>query len=308
MDNINKFKKPTNINLVFGFIITISIIIIVIIWYGLSNFKNTASEISNLSSKIIVLENKLASTTVDLNTNIQKSNATLSDTLKQNVGNIEQKLGAYSQEVGSYTDTVTTLQKLSKTDPQLLVKYSKVFFLNENYAPARLTEIPNEYKYSDSKVLKLNTQVWPYVKKMIDDAKKAGINIYAFSAYRSFNEQQALKGQYSVTYGAGSANSFSADQGYSEHQLGTTLDFMTQGLNGNLDGFENTKAYQWLSDNAFRYGFIMSYPKNNKFYVFEPWHWRFVGVELAIDLHNKKINFYDMDQRAIDEYLVSIFD
>jgi D-alanyl-D-alanine carboxypeptidase len=308
MDNINKFKKPTNINLVFGFIITISIIIIVIIWYGLSNFKNTASEISNLSSKIIVLENKLASTTEDLNTNIQKSNATLSDTLKQNVGNIEQKLGAYSQEVGSYTDTVTTLQKLSKTDPQLLVKYSKVFFLNENYAPARLTEIPNEYKYSDSKVLKLNTQVWPYVKKMIDDAKKAGINIYAFSAYRSFNEQQALKGQYSVTYGAGSANSFSADQGYSEHQLGTTLDFMTQGLNGNLDGFENTKAYQWLSDNAFRYGFIMSYPKNNKFYVFEPWHWRFVGVELAIDLHNKKINFYDMDQRAIDEYLVSIFD
>lgn len=308
MNKINFIEKLTKIRLVIYALITITIILIAIIWYGLYNFKNISREMNSLFDKIAVLENNLASTTEDLNSNIKKSNDVLSDTLRQNVVSIEQKLGAYSQEVGSYTNTVTNLQKLSKTDPQLLAKYSKVFFLNENYAPARLSEIPNEYKYSDSKILKLNSQVWPYAQRMIDDAKKSGVTLYAFSAYRSFNEQQALKGQYSVTYGAGSANSFSADQGYSEHQLGTTLDLITPGLGGVLDGFENTKAYQWMLENAFHYGFILSYPKDNKFYVFEPWHWRFVGVKLATDLHNKKINFYDMDQRDIDEYLVSIFD
>ena len=200
------------------------------------------------------------------------------------------------------------INKLSKTDPVLLAKYSKVFFLNENYAPPRFAEIPSEYKYSDLKDLKINDQVWPFLKKMLNRANNSDIKIYVQSAYRSFNEQAALKSQYSVIYGSGSANQFSADQGYSEHQLGTTVDLITTGLGGNLEGFEKTKAYEWLTDNAYKYGFILSYPKNNKFYIFEPWHWRFVGVKLATYLHDKNKNFYDMDQREIDEYLVSIFD
>jgi D-alanyl-D-alanine carboxypeptidase len=197
---------------------------------------------------------------------------------------------------------------LSKTDPQLLEKYSKVFFLNEYYAPAELIAIPNDYSYSDTKVLKFQSEVWPHLKLMIDDAKSAGVTMYVFSAYRSFNEQSALKNDYKVTYGAGTANSFSADQGYSEHQLGTAVDMIAPGLGGVLDGFDGTKAYTWLLANAYRYGFTISYPKGNTSYVFEPWHWRFVGVKLATDLHNQGKNFYDLDQRTIDTYLVNFFD
>ncbi len=275
------------------------------------HFRNLLNEIVNLETNISALENKLSSTTNELSRNISQTHDTLSTALdqeKQNVGNIAQSLGTYRQEVGSYTNTVSNLQKLSKTDPQLLSKYSKVFFLNENYAPARLAEIPSDYKYSNNKALKLNAQVWPYLQKMLDGAKNASTTIYVYSAYRSFNEQRALKGQYTVVYGSGSANAFSADQGYSEHQLGTTIDLIVTGLGGELEGFDKTKAYTWLTNNAHLYGFILSYPKSNKFYVYEPWHWRFVGVKLAIDLHNKGINFYDMDQRDIDEYLVSLFD
>ena len=111
-----------------------------------------------------------------------------------------------------------------------------------------------------------------------------------------------------MTYGAGTANSFSADQGYSEHQLGTTVDMITSGLGGVLDGFDTTKAYQWMLSNAYKYGFILSYPKNNNYYVYEPWHWRFVGIKFAKYLHDQKLNFYDLEQRTIDSYLVSIFD
>jgi D-alanyl-D-alanine carboxypeptidase len=60
--------------------------------------------------------------------------------------------------------------------------------------------------------------------------------------------------------------------------------------------------------NAYKYGFTLSYPKGNTSYVFEPWHWRFVGVKLATDLHNQGKNFYDLDQRSIDAYLVNFFD
>lgn len=287
--------------------VSLSIITLLVIVISIVNAVYTYK----LSNKLIQLENKLSSTTSELSDSINKNHTLISSSLdqqKQSVSFIEQKLGAYQKEVGSFTTTVTTLEKLRKTDPVLLAKYSKVFFLNENYAPPRFAEIPSKYKYSDSKDLKINDQVWPFLQKMIDRADGFNVKIYVQSAYRSFNEQGALKNQYKIVYGSGSANQFSADQGYSEHQLGTAVDLITTGLGGELEGFENTKAYEWLTNNAYKYGFILSYPKDNKFYIFEPWHWRFVGVKLATYLHDNNKNFYDMEQRDIDEYLVSIFD
>ena len=143
---------------------------------------------------------------------------------------------------------------------------------------------------------------------MIDAGNASGVNILALSAYRSFGTQAALKNAYKVTYGKGTANQFSADQGYSELQLGTAIDFSTLKTKGALDGFEKTPEYIWLTNNAYKYGFVLSYPKGNKYYEYEPWHWRFVGIALATKLHNDNMYFYDMDQRVIDTYLANIFD
>jgi len=235
----------------------------------------------------------------------------LSDALyaaQQGLQAVQGRLGGFENTVGGLSNTLGVLEKLSKTDRELLQKYSKVFFLNEHYAPAELALIDSEFTYSNTRPEKIHADVWPFLKKLFKDAKGDEVELYTKSAYRSFNEQKALKSAYTTTYGAGTANAFSADQGYSEHQLGTTLDFIAPGQAGALEGFESSKAYAWLLKNAYKYGFILSYPKGNGYYIFEPWHWRFVGKELADYLHDEEKNFYDLEQREIDTYLANIFD
>ena len=209
--------------------------------------------------------------------------------------------------VQAMTGTVGTLKKLSDTDKELLKKYSRVYFLNENYVPKYLFPILSPYVYEPENEKYLSAEVWPFLQKMLDDANAAGADIRVISAYRSFGTQSALKSAYTFTYGSG-ANKFSADQGYSEHQLGTTVDLTTTKLGAGFTAFEKTAGYAWLSENAYTYGFVLSYPKQNGYYVFEPWHWRFVGRALALKLHDENKHFYDLTQREIDEYLVSLFD
>ena len=82
----------------------------------------------------------------------------------------------------------------------------------------------------------------------------------------------------------------------------------TESLGGKLGGFDKTAEYKWLTNNAYKYGFVLSYPPNNNYYTFEPWHWRFVGKDLARRLKNENTYFYDLAQRNIDEYLIDIFE
>lgn len=205
------------------------------------------------------------------------------------------------------SDNLETLGRVATTDRDLLKKYSKTYFLNENYVPIDLRPVPTKWRSPSASNFQILEDVEPYLEDLFEAADDDGLNLMSQSAYRSFATQSELKAAYTVTYGSG-ANTFSADQGYSEHQLGTTLDFTTSSLAGGLEGFDKTPEYQWLLENAYKYGFILSYPAGNAYYKFEPWHWRFVGKALARELHNKEMNFYDMDQRVIDSYLTRIFD
>ncbi|MEI8062222.1 MAG: M15 family metallopeptidase [bacterium] len=221
--------------------------------------------------------------------------------------NQQNRSAQIDEQLGKVNSTVSTLDKLSKTDPQLLQKYSKVYFLNENYIPAKLSFINTEYLANSDRPLQIHTDVLPYLQRMIESSKSDGMSIKVQSAYRSFGQQAQLKSSYKIQYGTSAANSFSADQGYSEHQLGTTMDFTTVKNGEVLDRFASAPEYQWMVNNAFKYGFALSYPPNNKYYIYEPWHWRFVGVDLATKLHNEGKYFYDLDQRDINTFLVSLF-
>lgn len=205
-------------------------------------------------------------------------------------------------------EKVLTLDKITKTDPQLLQKYSKVFFLNENYAPRETQVILPEYTAYPNNEYRLHVDVIYFLLSMIDDAKRDGMDLLVVSAYRSFDTQKNLKAQNKVTYGANTSNRFVAEQGYSEHQIGTTVDLTTSNIRAANMSFDKTKEYVWLQNNAHKYGFTISYPKGNQYYAYEPWHWRFVGKALATQLYNDKINFYNMEQRFIDGYLVNMFD
>ncbi len=265
--------------------------------YTLVRTESTAlySEVSTMSSSL----EKLQSSQLTL----ENSQADLKDALAIQTRRSE-LLEEYLNKV---TNTVGDLEKLSKLDPELLKKYSKVYFLNENFTPVHLTQIDPLYVYEDGRKLEIDEKVWPFLEKLFQDAENQGLSLKALSAYRSFKTQASLKAQYTVSYGTG-ANKFSADQGYSEHQLGTTLDFTTSKTGGVLGKFAGTEEEKWMVENAHKYGFVLSYPKDNQYYIHEPWHWRFVGVALATKLHRDNKYFYDMDQRGIDEYLLTMFD
>ena len=258
---------------------------------------------TNLKKEKLSLEKMLAEVRADLVESLEE-NLRLNEDLKIARGDIDE----YSSQIDGLSSTLEKLKKLAETDEELLKQYSKVYFLNENYVPRGLTEISPLFLFNTNKPQTILALVYPFLQRLIEDSIEYDLDIKILSAYRSFSEQTFLKSSYKITYGASSANSFSADQGYSEHQLGTTVDFTTPKVGDGLSSFSKTKEYEWLLKNAYKYGFILSYSEKNTSYVFEPWHWRFVGVSLATRLMEEREEFYTLEQRQIDPYLISLFD
>jgi LAS superfamily LD-carboxypeptidase LdcB len=177
----------------------------------------------------------------------------------------------------------------------------------KNYKINESTIESNDTLIDVLKKYEIHEEVSDFLVDLLEEAEDDEIDLKVISAFRSFNEQAQLKGAYTIQYGSG-ANQFSADQGYSEHQLGTTIDFTTSEVGATFSGFAQTEAYEWLQKNAHKFGFTLSYPENNQYYQFEPWHWRFVGKDLADDLRDDGIHFYDLSQRDIDKYILNLFD
>lgn len=278
-------------------IVILSILVVALLGgfgYGYYLFTQLQTTNTDLQTSLTTTQNKLA-------VSEQQKNDLLSA-----LNEAAQQNQSFAQQLNTVTQTANKLQWLSTLDPQLLQKYSKVYFLNENYVPRELSPIDTKFLFDPKKSLEIHDRVLPFLQQMLQAAALDNIAIQVQSAYRSFDYQKNLKSNYKVTYGTG-ANAFSAEQGYSEHQLGTALDLTTPKVGGALTGFEKTTAYTWMQNNAYKYGFILSYPQHNAYYIFEPWHWRFVGIELATRLHNENKNFYDLDQRDIDTYLGNMF-
>lgn len=140
------------------------------------------------------------------------------------------------------------------------------------------------------------------LKDMLNAAKADGISVYVSSGYRSFAAQARAHNYWTGIVGGGNANYYAALPGHSEHHLGTTVDLLTSENGYTIsDAYENTRLGRWLQQHAHEYGFVMSYPKGKESitgYGYEPWHWRYLGVE-----HAEKIKEYGLTPT---EYLYSI--
>ena len=120
--------------------------------------------------------------------------------------------------------------------------------------------------------------------KMQNDAKKSNINLRIISGFRSYQTQQSLYNNYAARDGKNAADRYSARAGHSEHQTGLAAD-----INSLEQTFEYTSEGKWLNNNCYKYGFIIRYPKGKESitgYMFEPWHIRYVGVDIATKLYN----------------------
>ena len=265
-----------------------------------NSFKNLQSESENLKTDLLHLNQKYTDT-ISLVESKEKDRQSIVESLNQIGLDYNHLMEKYNTTVGE----VLTLKRTVEIDDELLKKYSKFYFLNENYSPKDLASISKSF--TNNKDIQLIAMAKFRLEEMIMAASSSGVKIVVNSGYRSFTEQKGLKSAYSQTFGITAANSFSADQGYSEHQLGTTVD-LSDGKVVLETAFDKTQTFAWLKDNAHLYGFTMSYPKNNKYYIYEPWHYRFVGIELATYLYNNKQYFYDLDQKFIDGFKVKMFE
>lgn len=128
--------------------------------------------------------------------------------------------------------------------------------------------------------------VLPNLKAMASAARAAGARLVVQSAYRSYGTQKATFAYWVRVLGYATALKESARPGHSEHQLGTTVDFRAYGGSApwNYSDWATTRAGAWLKANAWKYGFIMTYPKGKTAvtcYRYEPWHFRYVGRSRA---------------------------
>ncbi|MBN2352567.1 MAG: M15 family metallopeptidase [Spirochaetales bacterium] len=177
-------------------------------------------------------------------------------------------------------------------DPDgLLVVVDRKRALAPNYAPTDLVPLTSHGVPARPDTLTARRVIIDDLKEMFAAGKKAGFDYFVFSAYRSYKTQTWLFEYWVKKLGRAEAERSSARAGHSEHQLGTTLDISVEGLTGDVfEVFGASPAGAWLSDNGWRFGFVMSYPEDAEEttgYEHEPWHFRYVGREAAKIVHNR---------------------
>lgn len=155
----------------------------------------------------------------------------------------------------------------------------------------------------------IDVRIHKFLESMIRDAAEDGVILEVCSAYRSASTQRTLierKAQSMISSGLdidiayNKAMEYLAGPGESEHHTGLAVDFITPGKTTLDESFADTEAFVWLSENAFRYGFILRYPKDKENitgFPYEPWHYRYVGKEHALPITSKGI--------CLEEYLAS---
>lgn len=170
----------------------------------------------------------------------------------------------------------------------------------------KLTEITKEFTSGAQSSKYLDSRVVEAFENMCRAAKKDNVTIISVSAYRTYSYQQGLYNRrverfqtengLSLDAAKKKAATMVAIPGTSEHHLGLAVD-----INYVEESFENTAAFRWLQNNAADYGFIMRYPKDKQEItkiIYEPWHYRYVGVE-----HAKEINRLGMCFEEYVDYL-----
>ena len=178
------------------------------------------------------------------------------------------------------------LQTDLEKDNLLIV--NKFYYLEEDFIPDNLVSIDSKYGRGEIK-----EEAYQAFLELYEEASKEDLHPYISSPYRSYNRQNQLYTNYSNKDGINKADTYSARPGYSEHQTGLAMDLGTSN-NTNINDFENSKEFEWMQKNAHKYGFILRYPKGKEYitgYMYEPWHYRYVGVEAATYIYEHNITY-----------------
>lgn len=197
-----------------------------------------------------------------------------------------------------YTNT-----KESKDLNKSYILVNKYNYLEKDYVPEKLEEINTQYAREGMKLVSYAKDAF---EKLAKDAKKEELSIIAMSTYRSYNYQLNLYNRYVKEDGKEAADTYSGRPGFSEHQSGLAVDV----YNGKEDytNFENTKEFEWMQENAYKYGFILRFPKNKTKqtgYEYESWHYRYVGIKVATYIYKHDLSFEEYYVQKIENKRLS---
>lgn len=168
-------------------------------------------------------------------------------------------------------------------------------YLKEDYVPENLKSLSSTYALSNMKMVEEAANAFESLSK---DASKENYKIIAMSTYRSYEYQVDLYNKYVKSDGKDAADTYSGRPGNSEHQTGLAVDVYNQ--TETYTNFEKTEEYDWMQENAYKYGFILRFPKdkeNETGYEFESWHYRYVGKDIAKYIHKHNI--------TLEEYIAT---
>ena len=179
---------------------------------------------------------------------------------------------------------------MSDTTKGIYTIASKIYYLY-HYVPDNLVDVEREYRKS-VKSFSMVKEAYEAFKRMSDAATSKGLKVLATCAYRSYEDQKKIYEGYLKKDPQDFVDTYSSRPGFSDHQIGLSIDVWAD--NKTFEEFASTKENEWLKDNAYKYGFIMRYPMKKEYitgYMYESWHYRYVGLDAAKEIHNNNITF-----------------
>ena len=191
--------------------------------------------------------------------------------------------------VGSDNAWYTNTKKTDLSKGNLMLT-NKFYSLDNTYNSDDMVKVSKSYSFGDKQMVTKDT--WDAFLSMWKDAKAEGLSLIINSSYRSFEDQEEVYEYYKEMLGDDEVDKRASKPGFSEHQTGMAIDIQTYGSTGAT--FEEFDEFKWLSENAYKYGFILRYPKDKEYltgYSYESWHYRYVGVEVATYIKENDITF-----------------
>lgn len=217
----------------------------------------------------------------------------IEENLKEYLSYSSKNIKADSKEVIAIVNVGMNEEIYEKTSKTKTKEKEKMLVNKHNdlgeYIPEDIVPISSKYAYAGNEI---SNEIYDFYKEMCDAAKEDGITLVATLGYRSYESQKKTYDNYAKKNGDREADEDVIRPGFSEHQTGLALDILALGVS--KDNFASSKASAWLIENAYKYGFILRYPEDKEKitgYEYEPWHYRYVGNEIATKIQKEKITF-----------------
>ncbi len=203
------------------------------------------------------------------------------------------------------------LTDLSDFEPAMSTEDSRFLILINKENRVSLASKPEQLvKVKDAKkVIELDATAQAALEAMFIEMRAAGFSdVFVTSAYRSYDYQSYLFNFYieeemakglSFEAARDKVLTYSAEPGTSEHQSGLAVDLMTSGMSELDETFADHPVYDWLTENAWKFGFVLRFPEDKTEitgYSYEPWHYRFVGRRHAYEIHKNRL--------CLEEYIL----